>query len=44
MNRFSPRYTILFGLLIGFVVFVFSLIRALGQPIDFDATGYVWLS
>ena len=44
MKRFSPRYTILFGLLIGFVVFVFSLIRALGQPIDFDATGYVWLS
>jgi hypothetical protein len=44
MKRYSPRYTILFGLLIGFVVFVFSLIRALGQPIDFDATGYVWLS
>lgn len=34
----------MFGLLIGFVVFVFSLIRALGQPIDFDAAGYVWLS
>ena len=44
MNRFSPRHITLFGLFIGFIVFVFSLIRALGQPIDFDATGYVWLS
>ena len=35
---------ILSAFLIGMISFGYSLIRAIKQPIDFDATGYVWLS
>ena len=35
---------ILSAFCIGMMSFGYSLIRAIKQPIDFDATGYVWLS
>jgi|688.fasta_scaffold211831_1 hypothetical protein len=34
----------LFAYLIGLFWFVFSLVRAVKQPIDFDAAGYWWLA
>ncbi len=44
MRKVSSRSLPLVGLSLGIVLYLYSLIRALGQPIDFDATGYVWLS
>lgn len=35
---------ILSAFCIGMISYGYSLIRAIKQPIDFDATGYVWLS
>jgi hypothetical protein len=35
---------ILSAFCIGIISYGYSLIRAIKQPIDFDATGYVWLS
>jgi hypothetical protein len=34
----------LFAYLVGLFWFVFSLVRAVKQPIDFDAAGYWWLA
>jgi hypothetical protein len=44
VRRVSSRSLPLVGLSLGIVLYLCSLVRALGQPIDFDATGYVWLS